>query len=215
MSSDRTTPPARPIAHTSAPLTRRGVLRGALAGLALGVGWSLGARAALAQGDASREAALILRILSYDRNLSRRASGTVLILVAFLPGNAASESERTRIMSALNALGARTTVASMPARAAEHPYRDAAGLLAAMRAQRAAAVYVCSGLAGQVSAISGVAREASSLTMTADGDAVRRGLGVGLVADGSQVRLMVNLPAVEAEGARLDAAVLRLAEVIR
>lgn len=171
---------------------------------------------ALAQ-DASREAALILRILSYDRNLSQRAtSGRVVVLIVFQPGNAASEAERTRVTAALNALGSRTTVRDMQARAVEHAFRDRAALQEAASAAGAAAIFVCGGLSGSTSAISAAARGARTLSMTSEGEGVRRGgLGVGLLADGSQVRLVINLPAVEAEGARLDAAVLRLAEVIR
>ena len=42
-----------------------------------------------------------------------------------------------------------------------------------------------------------------------------KGNEVATVSAGAQVRLIVNLPATEAQGARLDAAVLRLAEIIR
>jgi hypothetical protein len=49
--------------------------------------------------------------------------------------------------------------------------------------------------------------------MTSVESSVRGGLAIGVVDGGS--RLMVNLPAAEAEGAQLDAAVLRIAEVIR
>lgn len=166
--------------------------------------------------DASREAALVLRILSYDRNLAARASGgSVVVLIVYDPGNAASAAERTRVVAALNALGSRTTVANMPARAVEHAFRDRAGLAQAARTAHASALFVCRGLGGQTQQISQAAREARTLTMTSEDGGVRSGLGVGLIADGSQVRLLVNLRAVEAEGARLDAAVLRLAEVIR
>ncbi|AKF04750.1 YfiR/HmsC family protein [Sandaracinus amylolyticus] len=173
---------------------------------------------AIAQAqDASREAALILRILSYDRNLAQRATnGRVAVLIVYQQGNGASEAERSRVVTALNALGARTTVSNMQARAVEHAFRDRATLVQAARTAGATAIFVCGGLGGAAQQISQAAREARTLSMTSESEGVRRGgLGVGLVADGSQVRLVINLPAVEAEGARLDAAVLRLAEVIR
>jgi hypothetical protein len=171
-------------------------------------------RMAHAQNGA-REAALILRILSYDRNLPQRASNAVVVMVVYAPGNAASEGERSRIVAAINQLGSRATVANMPARAIDHAFRDAATMQAAARSNRVAAIYVCTGLAGATGPISESARAIPTLTMSSDADSVRHGLGVALVSAGAQVRLIVNLPATEAQGARLDAAVLRLAEIIR
>jgi hypothetical protein len=174
-----------------------------------------GALTAIAQ-DGSRDAALILRILSYDRNIRERSSGDrAVVLVVYQPGNSASEAERARIIAALNRMAEHTTVANMQAGAIEHAFRDRNALAAAARTAHASALYVCSGLSASTSEISEVAREVRALSMTSDRDGARRGLGVGLVADGSQVRLVVNLSAANAEGARLDAALLRLAEIIR
>ncbi len=165
--------------------------------------------------DGSREAALILRILSYDRNLAARANTRVPILVVYRQGDSASEAEQRRIFAAINDLGARITVANMRAGAVPHAYQDARELANAARASGAVAIYVCAGLGNETAAISGVARQAHTLSMSSDPASVRRGLGVGLVWSAGTMRLIVNLPAVEAEGARLDPAVLRLAEVIR
>jgi hypothetical protein len=44
---------------------------------------------------------------------------------------------------------------------------------------------------------------------------VRRGLSIGFVERDGRPALLINLPSTKAEGADLDAAVLRLAEVIR
>jgi hypothetical protein len=173
----------------------------------------LGVREAVAQ-EAARQAALVLRILSYDRNLPQRVSNRVTILVAYRAGNAESEGEQRRITEALNQLR-RVNVAGMPARAVATPYTNRAGLMQTMQSERAAAVYVCRGLDNAVSEISAATRGGRVLSMSSDGGAVRRGLGVGLIENGNEIQLLVNLRAVEAEGARLDAAVLRLAEVIR
>lgn len=170
---------------------------------------------ALAQDAAARQAALILRILSYDRNLAQRASGQVTILVTFRESDASSRQESERITAALNAMGRRTTVANMHARALAVAYTDAAALQAAAGREGAVALYVCRGLGNATRAISGAARSAHLLSLTGERSALDQGLAVGLVANGSEVQLVVNLPAVEAEGARLDATVLRLAEVIR
>jgi hypothetical protein len=168
-----------------------------------------------AQDASARQAALILRILSYDRNLPQRASGQVTILVTFRESDAQSRDESGRVAAAINAMGRRTTVANMHARAVPVPFTDAASLQAAAGREGAAALYVCQGLGNQTRAISGAARAAHLLSLTAERGALAQGLAVGLVANGAEVQLVINLPAVEAEGARLDATVLRLAEVIR
>jgi hypothetical protein len=180
--------------------------------------WTLLATASptlVAAQDATRQAALILRVLAYDRNLRSRVRDRVTILVVYRQGDSSSERERSQIVRALNAVGARTTVADMRARASDHAYQNAADLTRRARSAHAAAIYVCTGLESQISHIARAARETETLSMTGSEAAVRRGLGVAFVARGSQVRLHVNLPAVQAEGVRLDAAVLRLANVIR
>lgn len=169
----------------------------------------------LAQDASARQAALILRILSYDRNLAQRASGQVTVLVTFREADASSRQESDRITAAINAMGRRTTVANMPARAVAVPFTDAAALRAAAERESAVALYVCQGLGGSTRAISAATRAAHLLSLTGERSGLEQGLAVGLVANGSEVQLVVNLPAVEAEGARLDATVLRLAEVIR
>lgn len=63
--------------------------------------------------DGSRQAALILRILSYDRNLPQRASENVTILILHPRGSGPHDAERRRITDAINALGQRVTVARM------------------------------------------------------------------------------------------------------
>lgn len=170
---------------------------------------------ALAQDASARQAALILRILSYDRNLAQRASGGVTILVTFRESDGGSRQESERITAALNALGRRTTVANMHARAVAVAYSDAASIASAASRESAVALYVCQGLGNATRTISGAARSAHLLSLTGERSALNQGLAVGLIANGSEVQLVVNLPAVEAEGARLDATVLRLAEVIR
>jgi hypothetical protein len=175
------------------------------------------ANMAAAQSSAAREAALILRILSYDGALKSRAGGgQVTVLVVYERGNGTSKSERSRIVQAVNSIGQRTTVQNMQARAVDHAYSDPGSLIGAARSTGAAAIYVCSGLENKASKIANAARRADLLSFSPVERNVRNaGLSVGLIEGGSRIRLLINLGAVRSEGARLDAAVLRLAEVIR
>lgn len=175
----------------------------------------LAAVATTAAQDAARNAALILRVLAYDRNLPTRAPERVTILMVYKSGDSRSEATCNSMSRAIGAMGRRITVANRTVRAVSHAYTNGDGLSSATQSNGAAAVYICPGLDGQVADISRVARAGRFLTMTGETESVRRGLSVGFVEDGSRVKLLVNLRAARAEGARLDAAVLRLAEVIR
>ena len=166
-----------------------------------------------AEAQAARDAALVLRVLSYDRNLSSRAPSQREILTVFAPGDSSSERTCRDLASALSALGSRVTVADRRVRARAHAYRDPTSLAQAM--QSAIAVFVCGGLEGSVGAIARATRAQSVLTLTSDESQIRGGLAVGILQGRNQTRLVVNLPASRAEGARLDAALLRLAEVRR
>lgn len=198
------------------PVPRSSMVRLTSFALATLLAVSLAVPSRSAAQDASvRQAALILRILSYDRNLTQRATDEVVILVAFRAGDSSSEAEHERIVTALNTIGRRTTVARMHARAVAVAFTNRTALEATARREHASAIYVCGGLSASISAISGVARSAHMLSLTGVRANLGRGLAVGFIASGSEVQLVVALRAVEAEGARLDATVLRLAEVIR
>jgi hypothetical protein len=166
-----------------------------------------------AEAQAARDAALVLRVLSYDRNLGSRAPSRRDILTVYAPGDRASERSCRDLAAAITALGARVTVADRRVRATPHAYQDPETLARAMRS--AVAVFVCSGLEGSIGAIAGESRARSVLTLTSVERQVDAGLAVGILAGRSQMRLVVNLPASRAEGARLDAALLRLCEVRR
>ena len=171
---------------------------------------------ASAQDEASvRRAALVFRILSYDRNLRERTSERVTVLVAYRDGDRRSEAESRGIVGALNALGRRTRIAGLPGRAIPHRFQGAGDLQRAVTRERAAAVYVCAGLSEAVSDISRVARSQDSLSLVGERALARRGLGVAIAAEEGTFKLIVNLRAVREEGARLDAALLRLAEILR
>ena len=65
------------------------------------------------------------------------------------------------------------------------------------------------------STISATARDKQVLSFTGNEAAVTAGLSIGFVARGGKPAVLVNLPAAKAAGADLDAALLRVAEVIR
>jgi hypothetical protein len=193
----------------------RAALRALVTAVAVVCGLVAGGRVAWAQLEVGREAALVMRILTYDRNLAARAHGQVGVLVVYRRGDRASESARAAMVGDLQQLAQRVTVAQMRASVGDHAYSTPDGLLTAARNAHAVALYVCPGLQNETAGIANASRRAAALTITSDASQARTGLSVGVVRRSDGIGLLINLQASQAEGARLDAALLRIAEVIR
>jgi len=160
-------------------------------------------------------ALLILRALAYDRKLKARVGSEVRVLVVYQSGNQPSETTKSDLVGALQDAARETTVSGLPVRVASLAYSDAGGLEAALKSDHTAAVYVCLGVTSHANNIAEVTRRRSALTFTGDEESVKSGLSVGLITRGTKPTVLVNLPASKAEGADLDPALLRVAEVIR
>jgi hypothetical protein len=103
----------------------------------------------------------------------------------------------------------------MHARAVTHAYEGPEQLRAAGRSANASVLYVCPGFTPPIDEISEVTRTGSLLSISGRESDVREGLTVGIVAGRGSPRLLVNIRSAEAEGVRLDAALLRIATVVR
>lgn len=186
--------------------------QGAWLTVVLAAGWWMQPEKAGGQ-DGLRQAALVLRILSYDRNLEARLrSEQVNVLVVYRRGLPSSEDERDRMVRGIRQLARRSTVANRQARAVPHSFTSKEALARAARSAGAAGAYICQGLSAMIPAIAEATRTTKVLSMSASRTSARRGLSVALVPQRRGVKLIVNLRAARAEGARLDANVLDLAE---
>jgi hypothetical protein len=160
------------------------------------------------------QAVFLLRILAYDRNLKNRAGDTVTILVVYRDGDDGSTATKNELLAGLDKLSD-AKVSDLPYRVIATPFTSPADLEGAINNNHAAAVYLCPGLDGSVNAISDLARAHSTLTFTGVEAQVRSRLSIGLVARSGKPAILVNLASSRAEGADLDPALLRLAEVLR
>ncbi len=160
------------------------------------------------------QAVFLLRILAYDRNLKNRAGDTVNIAVVFRDGDDGSMSTKNELLAGLDKLSD-AKVSDLPFRATPVPFTSAADLESTLTNMKAAAVYICPNLDGSVGAISDLTRAHSALSFTGVEGQVRSRLSIGLVARAGKPAILVNLASSRAEGADLDPALLRLAEVLR
>jgi hypothetical protein len=185
---------------------------GVVAAFALALGaphWSASAYDASSQN----KALLILRILSYDHNLRMRAGERVTVLVLHHPYEESSLRAREELVGSLKKMQ-RVKVAGLPINVVSAAYADSRGFESRLAQTRPAAVIVCPGLEGDLGSISTVTRRASALTISTSEPDVRRGLSVAIVRRDGKDRIIINVPAARAEGARFDAGLLQLATIV-
>lgn len=175
-------------------------------------GLTTGARAAI---PADHQAQLLLRVLAYDHLLVERARGEVTVAVLARANHAESETWGGALFAALSILDHQMSVAGLPIRVVAISAPDVAIAEAALERHRVAAVYICPGWSDQTAALAQATRRLSALSFVGSDPKARDGPSIGLVQRGNRPVIVVNLPAVVAEGARLDAGLLTVAEVRR
>jgi hypothetical protein len=167
---------------------------------------ALAAPALAATLPPQQQALVILRTLAYDRNLKARAGAKVT--VALLTGDVPCAA----VKSALEESGRELSVSGLPVRVISVAWGD--GAAATLAAEKPVAVYVCPGLDAAVATITGYTRQNRVLSFSGSPEDVDNGVAIGVIGRGDKAAVLVNLAAARAEGAQLDSALLRVAEVI-
>lgn len=173
------------------------------------------ARAAEDELPARQRVLLLLRVLAYDRNLKLRAGEAMAVAVLYRKGDARSEECQRDLLGTFEELAASAVVAGLPIQPRALAFTGAVALEAALGAPRTAALFVCPGLEDAAQALQKAARRRQTFTAAAGRALAEAGLSLGLVQRGDRAGLVINLEAARAEGADLDSALLRIAEVLR
>jgi hypothetical protein len=161
-----------------------------------------------------QQAVVLVRVLSYDANLKRRAGTDIVVGVVAKPGNAASQSAASAMVRAFRGLE-RVKVLGLPLKATQLLYSTPAALSNAIESQGIDALYLCAGLDGDLGGILGVTRNRKVITMASAEEQLHKGASVGVFVIDEQPTIVVNLASAKSEGAALGSDVLRLAKVIR
>jgi hypothetical protein len=176
---------------------------------------TVASRAPAAELTDDQRAKILLRALTYDRNLATRAhAGKVAIRILFAPGDKQSVAEKDAIKKAFAGLGD-TKISGFGLAVTEVPFSDAAALKANLGQSPVGAVYVCGGLQGDLAAILKVIREAKVASLAGIEALARAGVSVAVFDKAGKGQIIVNLPSSKKEGLDFDAALLRLADVIK
>jgi uncharacterized protein DUF4154 len=163
----------------------------------------------------SKQAALLVRVLPYDRNFQQRVTDTVTVAIVSRDGNPISETYGLDIAAALKDLARGVRIQGLPIRVISIEYSSTEDFAAAVARQKLVAIYVCPGLGDVLDSISAVTRQNKILSFSGREGDVRERLSIGLLRRGLRPALTVNLRAAAAEGADLEPDLLALSEVLR
>jgi hypothetical protein len=154
------------------------------------------------------QAKLTGKLALFDREFATRAGARARVLVVVRPGDAAS----TRFAEALTgALKQIDTIGGLPHDETTAPYTGAEALAAAVRTQHPAIVYLSSGLTSEASAVGSALSGLDVLTISAEPEAVAKGVVAGFDLVSNQPKIVLNLKQAAKQKVQLTGTVLRLA----
>lgn len=188
---------------------------GAFAALAVAgfVGLAVQSHLALADEGLSdaRRATILARVLSYDRNLPKRAGTSVNLAILGRPRG--DQGESRACVDAFRALE-RLTINKLPLRVTSFTYAGRASLEAALRDQKISVLYLGPGLEKDLDDIISVTRALGVMSMGSEASYLERGVSIGVFRDGEKNTVWINLKATRAEGISFSSDLLQLAKLI-
>jgi len=162
------------------------------------------------------QVALLLKVLTYDRSFQYKARSAVSIGVVFVPGNPDSVKAKDEVLKTLEELASHITIKNLPIRYAAIEYRDPQSLEKAVRAGGVNVFYVAPGNGQSLTALLRLSRTYAITTATGVPDYVAKGIAIGIgVKAGNKPDILINLAASRSEGSEFDAALLRVATLVK
>lgn len=160
---------------------------------------------------AKLQAAIDVKILSFDSSLRHSSGAQVTIAVVYQAGNRDSESAANEMASQFNALGRRVTVHGKRLRAILLPVGT--DLSWRLRSDQVSAIYVASGV-DDIATIASAAASNNVRTLCGDRSYLARGIAIAVIEKGGRPSIVVHARHARRTGMMLDPKLLRLAEVI-
>lgn len=154
---------------------------------------------------------VMLKVLTYDRNLAARGEGDFVVYVAVEPGQESARKELERAVEELRGAALR----ARPVRFVYGPVGTAEELGKQLVAHQAQAVLALAGLSDAgLAALAQAAGELKLYTLSLDPSLVERSVAVGVTNDGGRPKILLNLSASRRMNATFEPAVLKLARII-
>jgi len=163
--------------------------------------------------SAENQLPLLLKVLTYDRNLEQKAGKELAIGIVHDPSDHDSAKATDEISSTLFKYGGKT-VKKLPLKYFTIEYTSPADLERIVKSKGISVLYVAPGVAKNLAAILKVSQSLHLTSVTGVPDYVRKGVavGIGVVQDKPQV--LINLASTRSEGSEFDASLLRIATIL-
>lgn len=158
----------------------------------------------------SLQAALVAKVVEYDRGFIQRAGARAQILLVFKAENADSVHIAAQLAAALAQLG---PIAGLPHDQAIVPFAGATALAAECRARRAAIVFFAPGFRNDIDALRSALTGIDILSVGSLPDYVPRGIVLGFDVVSGRPKLLVNLGQAKLQRVDLRSAALKLMRV--
>jgi hypothetical protein len=156
--------------------------------------------------------AVLIKVLSYDRALTKRSSKKLVITIVYREGHERSEQAKRNLAPVLSAAGVK--VQGLPVTVNTLPFA-ADKIAAGLKKRGTDVLYLAPGLEGAVESAHLAAKKNGAITVCGDRALVKAGIAIGVFLSARRARIAVNLGRARALGMSLDASLLSLVEVFR
>jgi hypothetical protein len=177
----------------------------------------LGGRAAAAQEVAvpvDVQVPLLVKVLGFDRKLASAAEEDLVVGVLYQGKFRTSVNVAAGVQEAIKRLPG-SALAGRRVRGLGIDLDDTPTLGAALSRLQVSVLYVSPLRAVDLRAVMSACRSAGVTTVTGVTDYVETGLAIGIGAKGDRPEIVINLAASRAEGADLNAQLLKLARIVK
>jgi len=158
---------------------------------------------------------LILKVLTYDRNLKQKAGTNLVIGILYDSHDDNSKKTRNEISQVLDSLSDKT-ISGVRFSYGYLDYSSADELKNAINANGVKILYITPGNKSHLSSIIKISQKNKILTMTAVPEYVNKGISVGIgLKENNKPEIWINLSSAKAEGSDFSADLLKLCRVLK
>jgi hypothetical protein len=163
--------------------------------------------------SAENQLPLLLKVLTYDRNLEQKAGNELAIGIVHDPSDRDSAKATDEIASTLYKYGGKT-VKKLPIKYFTIEYTNPPELERIVKSKGISVLYVAPGVAKSLPAIVKVSQTLHLTSVTGVPDYVRKGVAVGIGVVQDRPQILINLASSRSEGSEFDASLLRIATIL-
>jgi len=176
-----------------------------------------GAAAAVVESvpvPADLQVSLLLKVLTFDRNFTKRGWTALHIGIVFVGSDPASSKVRSDIIEVFKRSSDKT-LRNLPIEFTAVEYTSDRQIEDAIKASQFNLLYIAPGNARNLTKLVQVSQSRQILTTTGVPDYVQRGVAVGIGVRQDRPEILINLLSSKSAGSEFDASLLRVARVIR